>query len=265
MRPDARQTKRHPHDDAPDTAAAFRRLTEMPHGPERDALRQELVRAWLPMAERLAGRFRNRGEALDDLRQVAALGLVKAVDRYDPERGSAFESYAVPTVTGEIKRHFRDHMWTLHVPRRVQDLRNRVRFARQELTQTVPGRAPSLTEIAEKAQLSEEDAAAGLEALESFTALSLDAELPGSDDGYALRDALGAPDPALDVVIDREAVKPRIAALPERERDILYMRFFGDMTQSRIAEQLGISQMHVSRLISRCCDRLREEVMQDAA
>lgn len=265
MRSDARQTKRHPHDDAPDTAAAFRRLIEMPHGPERDALRQELVRAWLPMAERLAGRFRNRGEALDDLRQVAALGLVKAVDRYDPERGSAFESYAVPTVTGEIKRHFRDHMWTLHVPRRVQDLRNRVRFARQELTQTVLGRAPSLTEIAEKAQLSEEDAAAGLEALESFTALSLDAELPGSDDGYALRDALGAPDPALDVVIDREAVKPRIAALPERERDILYMRFFGDMTQSRIAEQLGISQMHVSRLISRCCDRLREEVMQDAA
>ncbi|MGW7074310.1 RNA polymerase sigma factor SigF [Streptomyces sp. NPDC054871] len=265
MRSDARQTKRHPHDDAPDTAAAFRRLTEMPHGPERDALRQELVKAWLPMAERLAGRFRNRGEALDDLRQVAALGLVKAVDRYDPERGSAFESYAVPTVTGEIKRHFRDHMWTLHVPRRVQDLRNRVRFARQDLAQTVPGRAPTLAEIAEKAQLSEEDAAAGLEALDSFTALSLDAELPGSEDGYALRDALGAADPALDVVIDREAVKPRIAALPERERDILYMRFFGDMTQSRIAEQLGISQMHVSRLISRCCDRLREEVMQDAA
>ncbi|MGW7269671.1 RNA polymerase sigma factor SigF [Streptomyces sp. NPDC054864] len=265
MRSDARQTKRHPHDDAPDTAAAFRRLTEMPHGPERDALRQELVKAWLPMAERLAGRFRNRGEALDDLRQVAALGLVKAVDRYDPERGSAFESYAVPTVTGEIKRHFRDHMWTLHVPRRVQDLRNRVRFARQELIQTVPGRAPTLVEIAEKAQLSVEDAAAGLEALDSFTALSLDAELPGSEDGYALRDAIGAPDPALDVVVDREAVKPRIAALPERERDILYMRFFGDMTQSRIAEQLGISQMHVSRLISRCCDRLREEVMQDAA
>ncbi|MGW5862969.1 RNA polymerase sigma factor SigF [Streptomyces sp. NPDC055239] len=265
MRSDARQTKRHPHDDAPDTAAAFRRLTEMPHGPERDALRQELVKAWLPMAERLAGRFRNRGEALDDLRQVAALGLVKAVDRYDPERGSAFESYAVPTVTGEIKRHFRDHMWSLHVPRRVQDLRNRVRFARQELTQTVPGRAPTLAEIAEKAQLSQEDATAGLEALESFTALSLDAELPGSEDGYALRDALGAPDPALDVVIDREAVKPRIAALPERERDILYMRFFGDMTQGRIAEQLGISQMHVSRLISRCCDRLRDQVMQDAA
>ncbi|MEV8019938.1 RNA polymerase sigma factor SigF [Streptomyces sp. NPDC086554] len=265
MRSDTPQAKGHPHDDAPDTAAAFRRLTELPHGPERDALRQELVSAWLPMAERLAGRFRNRGESLDDLRQVAALGLVKAVDRYDPERGSAFESYAVPTVTGEIKRHFRDHMWTLHVPRRVQDLRNRVRFARQDLTQTVRGRAPTLAEIAERAQLSEEDAAAGLEALDSFTALSLDAELPGGEDGYALRDALGGPDPALDVVVDREAVKPRIAALPERERDILYMRFFGDMTQSRIAEQLGISQMHVSRLISRCCDRLRDQVMRDAA
>lgn len=265
MRSDTPHAKGHPHDDAPDTATAFRRLTELPHGPERDALREELVSAWLPMAERLAGRFRNRGESLDDLRQVAALGLVKAVDRYDPERGSAFESYAVPTVTGEIKRHFRDHMWTLHVPRRVQDLRNRVRFARQDLAQTVPGRAPTLAEIAERAQLSEEDAAAGLEALDSFTALSLDAELPGSEDGYALRDVLGGPDPALDVVVDREAVKPRIAALPERERDILYMRFFGDMTQSRIAERLGISQMHVSRLISRCCDRLRDQVMSDAA
>ncbi|EPH42330.1 RNA polymerase sigma factor SigF [Streptomyces aurantiacus] len=256
--------KRHPHDDAPDTAAAFRRLCEMPHGPERDALRGEIVQAWLPMAERLAGRFRNRGEALDDLRQVAALGLVKAVDRYDPERGNAFESYAVPTVTGEIKRHFRDHMWTLHVPRRVQDLRNRVRFACQDLSQ-VSGRAPTIAEIADKARMSEEDAATGLEALDSFTALSLDAELPGSDDGYALRDTLGGADPALDVVVDREAVKPCLARLPERERTILYMRFFGDMTQSRIAEHLGISQMHVSRLISRCCGRVRDEVLREAA
>ncbi|MEV7194752.1 RNA polymerase sigma factor SigF [Streptomyces sp. NPDC093510] len=260
----AARTKRHPHDDAPDTAEGFARLVEMEPGPERDALRQELVRAWLPMAQRLAGRFRNRGESLDDLRQVAALGLVKAVDRYDPERGTAFESYAVPTVTGEIKRHFRDHMWTLHVPRRVQDLRNRVRFARQDLSQ-ISGRAPTIAEIAEHAQMSEEDVKAGLEALDSFTALSLDAELPGSEDGYSLSDALGGPDPSLDVVVDREAVKPRIAELPEREREILYMRFFGDMTQSRIADEMGISQMHVSRLISHCCDRLRDQVMRDAA
>ncbi|MDQ1049828.1 RNA polymerase sigma factor SigF [Streptomyces sp. V4I2] len=257
--------KHHPHDDAPDTAEAFRELAELPPGPQRETLRGRIVEAWLPMADRLAGRFRSRGESFDDLRQVAALGLVKAVDRYDPARGNAFESYAVPTITGEIKRHFRDHMWTLHVPRRVQDLRNRVRFASQDLSQTTPGRRPTVAEIAAHANLSEEDVLVGLEALESFTALSLDAELPGSEDGYSLSDALGSADPALDTVVDREAVKPRLAALPERERAILYMRFFGDMTQSRIAEQLGISQMHVSRLISRCCGRVREQVMRDAA
>jgi RNA polymerase sigma-B factor len=255
--------KHHPHDDAPDTAEAFRTLAELPPGPQRDTLREQIVEAWLPMAERLAGRFRSRGESYEDLRQVAALGLVKAVDRYDPARGNAFESYAVPTITGEVKRHFRDHMWTLHVPRRVQDLRNRVRFAVQELGPA--GRTPTVAEVAAHTGLSEEDVKAGLEALESFTALSLDAELPGSEDGYSLGDALGAPDPALDTVVDREAVRLRLAALPERERAILYMRFFGDMTQSRIAEQLGISQMHVSRLISRCCARLREQVLHDDA
>ncbi|MER5904111.1 RNA polymerase sigma factor SigF [Streptomyces mirabilis] len=257
--------KRRPHDDAPDTTEAFRRLASLPPGRQHDTLREQIVEAWLPMADRLASRFRNRGESLEDLRQVAALGLVKAVDRYDPELGNAFESYAVPTVTGEIKRHFRDHMWTLHVPRRVQDLRNRVRFAVQELSGTISGRGPTVAEIAEHARMSEEDVKAGLEALESFTALSLDAQVSGSDDGYSLSDALGSADPALDVVIDREAVKPRLQALPERERTILYMRFFGDMTQSRIADELGISQMHVSRLISRCCHRLRDQVMRDAA
>ncbi len=255
--------KAHPHDDAPDTAAAFRRLAALPEGSERDALRDEIVEAWLPMAHRLAGRFRSRGESTDDLRQVAALGLLKAVDRYDPELGNAFESYAVPTVTGEIKRHFRDHMWTLHVPRRVQELRNRVRHAAQELSQTVQGRAPTVSEIAECAGLTEDEVRTGQAASESFSALSLDAELPGSDDGYSLSDALGAPDPALDTVVDRQAVKDRLAELPERERAILYMRFFDDMTQNRIAEELGLSQMHVSRLITRSCGRVREQVMGD--
>ncbi|MGY6021412.1 RNA polymerase sigma factor SigF [Streptomyces spinosirectus] len=263
--PSKASAKHHPHDDAPDTADAFRKLAGLPPGQQRDTLRGQIVEAWLPMAERLAGRFRNRGESYEDLRQVASLGLVKAVDRYDPELGNAFESYAVPTITGEIKRHFRDHMWTLHVPRRVQDLRNRVRFATQDLSQTIPGRRPTTAEIAEHANLSEEDVHVGQQALESFTALSLDAELPGSDDGYSLSDVLGAADPALDTVVDRESVKPRLAALPERERAILYMRFFGDMTQSRIAEELGISQMHVSRLISRCCDRMRDQIMREAA
>lgn len=256
---------KHPHDDAPDTTAAFQRLAVLPEGHEREVLRQETVNAWLPMAERLAGRFRNRGESLEDLRQVAALGLVKAVDRYDPGHGAAFESFAVPTITGEIKRHFRDHMWTLHVPRRVQDLRNRVRAAHQELAQTMVGRSPTVAEIAAQAGMSESEALSGLEALDSFTALSLDAELPGSEDGYSLIDAIGGPDPALDVVVDREAVKPGLRQLPERERKILYMRFFRDMTQSSIAEDLGLSQMHVSRLISRCCTQLRVQALKEAA
>jgi RNA polymerase sigma-B factor len=256
---------KHPHDDAPDTTAEFQRLAGLPQGPERDLLKQEVVNAWLPMAERLAGRFRNRGEALEDLRQVAALGLVKAVDRYDPQHGAAFESFAVPTITGEIKRHFRDHMWTLHVPRRVQDLRNRVRSARQELAQTTVGRAPTVAEIAAQAGMTEAEAMSGLEALDSFSALSLDAEMPGSEDGYSLIDAIGGPDPALDIVVDREAVKPGLRRLPERERRILYMRFFRDMTQSSIAEDLGLSQMHVSRLINRCCTQLRAQALKEAA
>ncbi|MFF0448978.1 SigB/SigF/SigG family RNA polymerase sigma factor [Streptomyces sp. NPDC004609] len=256
---------KHSHDDAPDTRAAFARLAALSDGPERDALRQELVNAWLPMSQRLAGRFRNRGESLEDLCQVAALGLIKAVDRYDPGRGHAFVSFAVPTITGEVKRHFRDHMWNLHVPRRVQDQRNRVRTAQQELSRTLPGRSPTEEEIAAEAGLTPEETRAGLEAIGSFRTLSLDAEILGGDQGRTMTDALGGPDPALDIVIDREAVKPRLRELPERERKILYMRFFRDMTQSRIAEDLGISQMHVSRLISNSCDRLRREIMQDAA
>ena len=256
-------TKPHPHDDAPDTAEAFARLVRLPEGPERKALRDGLVELWLPMAERIAVRFRGRGESLEDLYQVAALGLVKAVDHYDPARGSAFEAYAVPTVTGEIKRHFRDHMWTLHVPRRVQDLRNRVRRAVKELSQTTPGRAPTVAEIAAHARMSEDEVRTGTEALDCFSALSLEAEMPGTD-GYALADAIGGTDPAYDVVVDRVAARPCIEALPERERTILYLRFFAGMTQSRIAQQLGISQMHVSRLLSGCFDRLREEILTEA-
>ncbi|MEU3985548.1 SigB/SigF/SigG family RNA polymerase sigma factor [Streptomyces sp. NPDC026672] len=255
----------HPHDDAPDTREAFRELAALPEGQRHDTLREEIVEAWLPMAERLAGRFRSRGESYEDLCQVAALGLVKAVDRYDPERGKAFESYAVPTVTGEIKRHFRDHTWTLHVPRRVQELRNRVRVACQELSRGVTDHRPAVAEIAAHTDLSEEDVHAGLEALDSYSALSLDAELPGGDDGFSLADALGESEPDYDVVVDREAVRPHLEALPEREQTILYMRFFKDMTQSSIARELGISQMHVSRLISRSCHQVRDEVLRNAA
>jgi RNA polymerase sigma-B factor len=256
------RTKQHPHDDAPDTARAFERLVTLADGPERKALKDELIRSWLPMAERIAVRFKGRGESLEDLYQVAALGLVKAVEHYDPARGHAFEAYAVPTITGEIKRHFRDHMWTLHVPRRVQDLRNRVRRAAKELAQTTPGRAPTVAEIAAYTHLSMSDVRTGMEALDCFAALSLEAEVPGTD-GYALGDGLGEADPRYDLVVDRVAVKPCLEALPERERMILYLRFFGGMTQSRIAQQLGISQMHVSRLLSGCFAQLREELLAE--
>ncbi|MER6378541.1 SigB/SigF/SigG family RNA polymerase sigma factor [Streptomyces sp. NPDC001250] len=252
---------RRTHDDAPDTTQLFVRLASLSDGPERDAVRAELVAAWLPMAHRIAGRFRDRGESVEDLRQVAALGLVKAMDRFDPARG-AFESYAVPTVTGEVKRHFRDRTWAVRVPRRIQDLRNRVRVARRELTQHPGSPEPTVAAVAAHTGLTEEEVGAGLAALESYSSLSLDAVLSaGGDDGGSLADTLGEPDTSYDVVVDREAAKAGLRRLPERERAILYMRFFEDMTQSRIADRLGISQMHVSRLISRSCARVRDEAL----
>ncbi|MGV9878605.1 SigB/SigF/SigG family RNA polymerase sigma factor [Streptomyces sp. NPDC003006] len=255
-----RSTTRHPHNDAPDTAAEFARLATLEDGPERELLCEEIVEAWLPMAHRIAGRFRNKGESIEDLQQVAAMGLVKAVNRYEPGRG-AFESYAVPTITGELRRHFRDRMWDVRVPRRVQELRNKVRVARRELLDRPgSGPEPGIAEIAEHAGLTEDEVRDGMEAMEGYSALSLDAEISSADpDGFSLADTLGAPDPAYDCITDREAAKAGLRQLPERERTILYLRFFEDMTQSRIAEELGISQMHVSRLISRSCARVRAE------
>ncbi|MEU6394584.1 SigB/SigF/SigG family RNA polymerase sigma factor [Streptomyces sp. NPDC046939] len=255
---------RHAHDDAPDTDHTFALMAESPAGREHDMLFAELVEAWLPMANRLARRFRNKGENMQDLEQVAAMGLVKAVERYDLGRG-AFESYAVPTITGELRRHFRDHTWDVRVPRRVQDLRNKVRVARRELLDA-PGREgePSVEEIAGHTGLTCDDVRDGLEALESYSALSLDAETGVSDDGFSLADTLGEADAGYDLVADREAAKEGLRDLPERERTILYLRFFEDMTQARIAEVVGISQMHVSRLISRSCATVREHAARTA-
>ncbi|WP_223291085.1 SigB/SigF/SigG family RNA polymerase sigma factor [Streptomyces avicenniae] len=260
-----RRRGRHPHDDAPDTRQQFERIAELPPCPERDRLLREVVCAWIPMADRLARTFRDRGESLEDLEQVAALGLVKAVQRYDPARGRPFESYAVPTIVGEVKRHFRDHMWGLHVPRRTQELRNRVRAAARQLTYRLDDRGPSVEQIAEHTGLTEDEVRTGLEALESYSTLSLNADLPGSDGDYSLLDTLGEPEPGFDMVVDRESVRSPLRELPEREREILYLRFFHGMTQSRIARQLGISQMHVSRLLSRACASVREQVEGDAA
>lgn len=213
------------------------------------------------MARRLAGRYRNKGENPDDLTQVAALGLVKAVERYEPGRG-AFEAYAVPTITGELRRHFRDHTWDVRVPRRVQDLRNKVRAARRDLLDEPAHRhEPDLEDIAARAGLTLDEVRDGMEALESYSSLSLDAELGSPEDGgggISLAETLGQEEPDYDLVTDREAAKEGLRALPERERSILYMRFFEDMTQSHIAQEIGVSQMHVSRLISRSCAQVRK-------
>ncbi|UNZ19273.1 SigB/SigF/SigG family RNA polymerase sigma factor [Streptomyces sp. 891-h] len=257
------QRARHSHDDAPDTTADFERLAALPEGPEREELCGRLVEAWLPMAHRLAAKYRNRGETLEDLEQVAALGLVKAVGRYDPAQGTPFVPFAIPTITGEIRRHFRDRTWDVHVPRRVQELRNRVRSAIRELNTGLDDGLPSVERIAEHSGMSEEDVATGLEALDSFRSLSLDATVPNSDDGFSLADTFGEPEPEYDTVVAREAVKPCLRELPERQRRVLYLRYFRDMTQSRIGQELGISQMHVSRLLSKSCERVRQQVERD--
>lgn len=256
-----RSQPRHSHDDAPDTAADFERLAVLPKGhPEADDLREKLVAAWLPMAHRLAHKFRNRGEPLEDLEQVAALGLFKVVDRYEPSRGVAFESFAIPTIMGELKRHFRDHTWDVHVPRRVQDLRTRVRNSVRALSTGVDARQPTIAQVAEHSGLSEEDVQLGLEALGSYKSLSLDAPVGGGEgDGFALLDGMGHTEPGFELTDWRETAKPLLRRLPERERRILFLRFFRGQTQSQIARQLGYSQMHVSRLISGTCEKLRRE------
>ncbi|WP_405652234.1 SigB/SigF/SigG family RNA polymerase sigma factor [Streptomyces sp. RK9] len=255
----ASSPRHRPPEDRPHSAASFRHLAGLPRSPERDLLCEELVAAWLPMAHRIARRFRDRGESLDDLRQVAALGLVKAVNRYDPGRG-AFESYAVPTITGDLRRHFRDHTWDVRVPRRVQDLRNQVRLARRELAQAPGSPEPTTAQFAERTGLTNGEVQEGMEAMDAYRSLSLEAETATAGDGtVSFADSLGAADPGFDLVVDRQSAKAWLSRLSERERTVLYLRFFQDMTQSGIAEQLGVSQVHVSRLIARSCRQVRAE------
>ncbi|GAA2635003.1 SigB/SigF/SigG family RNA polymerase sigma factor [Streptomyces axinellae] len=272
LRTNKKQAPRRTHHDAPDTAADFEALAKLPEGPERRRLQDCVVTAWLPMAHRLARKFRNRGESLEDLEQVAALALVKSVERYDPARGNAFETFAIPTIYGELKRHFRDNMWEIHVPRRVQDLRNRVRASLRELELTASGRSPTVAELAAHAGLSEEDTLAGMEALQCFNSLSLDAPVSpdagsgaeGSADGtICLMDTLSADESGYDHVVDREAVRAVLCRMPEREQLLLYLRFFREQTQTQIARRLGVSQMHVSRLLASACRRVREEIEEE--
>ncbi|MGW8380111.1 RNA polymerase sigma factor SigF [Actinacidiphila sp. SB3-2] len=238
----------------------FMQLRKLPeNSPERAELRNQLVRMHLPLVEHLARRFRNRGEPLDDLTQVATIGLIKSVDRFDPERGVEFSTYATPTVVGEIKRHFRDKGWAVRVPRRLQELRLSLTSATAELSQR-HGRAPTVHELAQRLSISEEEVLEGLESANAYSTLSLD--VPDTDDeSPAVADTLGAEDDALEGVEYRESLKPLLEELPPREKKILLLRFFGNMTQSQIAQEVGISQMHVSRLLARTLAQLRDKLL----
>ncbi|MFG2880099.1 RNA polymerase sigma factor SigF [Streptomyces sp. NPDC048337] len=240
--------------------ALFIELRALPEGSaERAELRNRLVRMHLPLVEHLARRFRNRGEPLDDLTQVATIGLIKSVDRFDPDRGVEFSTYATPTVVGEIKRHFRDKGWAVRVPRRLQELRLSLTTATAELSQQ-HGRSPTVHELAERLGISEEEVLEGLESANAYSTLSLD--VPDTDDeSPAVADTLGAEDEALEGVEYRESLKPLLEGLPPREKRILLLRFFGNMTQSQIAQEVGISQMHVSRLLARTLAQLRDKLL----
>lgn len=233
-------------------------LAELPDGdPERRALRDELVTMHLPLVQHLARRYRDRGESLDDLVQVGTVGLIKAADRYDISKGTEFSTLATPTILGEIKRHFRDRTWALKVPRRLQELQSAMTTTTEDLTRTL-GRAPTVREIAEAMGVGEDDVLDAIEIRHAYATASLDAGHDDSEDGpIALVDTLGLDDPALDAVDDRETLRPLLAALPERERRIVMLRFFHNKSQSQIAEELGISQMHVSRLLARTLADLR--------
>ncbi len=249
--------------DAPDTEGVFLRLVSLPAGPERERLRNDVIAAWLPMAERVSLRFRKCGESPADLRQVAALALVHAVDRYDPRLGFAFESFAIPTISGELKRHVRDHVWSLHIPRRDQELRAAVRAARTRLEQDGGGTEVTPARLAAETGLTEEEVRRGLHADGVHHTLSLDHPVAGTDE-LPLADTLGRIDRALDLVVDRQALKPLLDALSERERYVLYWRFFGNLTQKQIGARLGVSQMQISRILSRTCARLRRQLLATA-
>ena len=222
-----------------------------------DAAREELVERFLPLARQLARRYARPNEPLDDLFQVASMGLLKAIDRFDPERGYAFSTFAVPTIVGELKRYFRDTGWAVHVPRPIQERIGQVNRAVNELAREL-GHSPSPGELATKIGASTEEVLEALEAAKAFDAISLDMPRGGRDDeGSAYADTVGERDERFEMVEYNAVIEPTMAALPARDRLILRLRFERDLTQSEIAERLGISQMHVSRIIRRSLDRLR--------
>ncbi len=242
------------------SAALFSELHENGTSVARKtALRDDLVRLHLPLVEHFARRFLNRGEPFDDLLQVGTIGLIKAIDRFDLDRGVEFSTYATPTIVGEIKRHFRDRGWAIRVPRRLQELRLSITTATADLIQEL-GRSPTVSELAAKVGVSDEEIIEGLESSNAYSTLSLDAPDSGDDSALSMIDVIGGDDEALEHVENRETIKPLLEQLDPREKHILTLRFFRGMTQSQIAAEIGISQMHVSRLLARTLERLRQSL-----
>jgi len=259
-----RRTKRWTERDRQREHVILAELSGMPaEDPRHKALRDELVTMNLPLVEHLARRFRERGEAHEDLVQVGTVGLIKAVDRFDSDRGVEFSTYATPTIVGEIKRHFRDKGWAVRVPRRLQELRIAISRASQELSQT-SGKSPTVAELATYLEISEDEVLEGLESAQAYATASLDAGTSSDgDDSMSLGDTLGHEDSALEHVDNWETLKPLLMDLSDRERQILELRFGKEWTQSQIADEIGISQMHVSRLLSRTLAQLRSGMLDE--
>ncbi|MFH8617877.1 RNA polymerase sigma factor SigF [Streptomyces sp. NPDC017979] len=227
----------------------------VPGTPEHSRVRAALIEANLPLVRYAAARFRSRNEPMEDVVQVGTIGLINAIDRFDPDRGVQFPTFAMPTVVGEIKRYFRDNVRTVHVPRRLHELWVQVNGATEDLT-TAHGRTPTTAEIAERLKIGEDEVLACIEAGRSYHATSLEAAQEG--DGLpGLLDRLGYEDPALAGVEHRDLVRHLLVQLPEREQRILMLRYYSNLTQSQISQELGVSQMHVSRLLARSFARLR--------
>jgi RNA polymerase sigma-B factor len=240
----------------------FRAYQQADSEADQAEVRSRLVDQYIGLVEFLARRFRNRGEPLEDLVQVGTIGLLKAIDRFDLEREVEFSTYATPTIVGELKRHFRDKGWAVRVPRRLQELHLELTKIIGALGQEL-GRSPTVPEIAEHSGISEEQVLEGLEIAQAYNFTSLDAPIDSDDsDSSTFAEQMGSEDDQLENLEYRAALAPEMAKLPERERRILYLRFYRGMTQSEIADRLGISQMHVSRLLNRTLIRLREALAE---
>jgi RNA polymerase sigma-B factor len=231
-------------------------LAGLPAGhPGRARLRDRTIEAWMPLARHLASRYAGRGEPVDDLQQVAVMGLIKAVDRFEADRGVDFAGFAIPTIVGELKRHFRDKTWSVRVPRRLQELRLAITGANNTLSHTL-GRSPTVADIAVHLGITEEEVLEGLEGARAYNSASLSAPA-GADGTTTLGDTLGSEDNGFALAELRIALGPALAGLDEREQKIISLRFYGNLTQSEIAQQVGISQMHVSRLLTKALAKLR--------